>query len=127
MGSKKKKNWLEWMVLFLSGTLVFFILGFLIYETITEKQTAPDIEITHGKPEHKENYWALAVTAKNKGTKTAENLHIEIIIGAGDKEQIAEIEFLYLPGRSSVNGSVTFVENPGTKPIRIHVLGYGTP
>lgn len=127
MENKNKKNGLEWSVLAISGMLVFFTLGFLIYEMIYEKQTSPDIVVSHGKIETKENYQALSVSVTNKGAETAENVRIEIIVGTGRTEEKSQMEFQYLPGRSSVKGWATFNIDTVVDNIQIHVLGYSTP
>ncbi len=126
MGEKNKKNALEWSVLVLSGILVFFTLGFLIYEMIFETQTSPDIVVSHGEIEQKENYLALPVIVTNKGAETAENLRIEITIGMGSEAEKSQMEFQYLPGQSSTKGWATFGKNKHVKDIQIHVLGYST-
>lgn len=127
MDKKNKKNWLEWIVLGVSGTLVFFTLGFLVYETIYEKQTSPDIVVSQGKMERKENYTAIPVSITNKGSKTAENVRLEITVGTYPNKEKSQMEFQYLPGRSTVNGWATFRSDTDLDSIRIHILGYTAP
>ena len=127
MEDKNKKNGLEWTVLVISGLLVFFTLGFLIYEMIYEKETSPDIVVSHGRIETKEDYQALPVSVTNKGAETAENVRIEIIVGTGRTEEKSQMEFQYLPGQSSVKCWATFRSDTAVNNIQIHVLGYSTP
>lgn len=127
MDKKNKNNWLERIVLGVSGGLVFFVFGFLIYETIYEKQTSPDIVVSQGKIDRKENYWALPVSVTNKGSRTAENVRIEIIAGSGPITERSQMEFQYLPGRSTVKGWATFGPDTVLDSIRIHILGYTAP
>lgn len=125
--AKKKKNWLEWVVLFISGILVVFTLGYIVYEIIFEEQTSPDIVVTYGKIEQKTGYIALPITATNKGAETAEDLHIEVTTGNGDNKEQSNLLFNYLPGKSSVKGWVTFKNNPDPAQFEVHVLGYSIP
>ncbi|MEH6408576.1 MAG: hypothetical protein V7767_14965 [Leeuwenhoekiella sp.] len=127
MKTENKKNWLEWVVLFISGILVLFTLGFLVYEMIFEEQTSPDIVVTYGRMENKSGYTALPVKATNNGAETAENLRIEIIAGSAKTEEKANLDFDYLPGKSSATGWVTFKYNQNPKTIQVHVLGYSIP
>ena len=125
--AKEKKNWLEWVVLFISGLLVVFTLGYIVYEIIFEDQTSPDIVVTYGKTEQKSGYIALPITATNKGAETAEDLRIEVTTGDGDNKEQSNLLFNYLPGKSSAKGWVTFKNNPDPSHIEIHVLGYSIP
>lgn len=127
MDKEKKKNWLERVILWISAILVAATFVFLIYRAIIDKSTSPDIEIMYGSMETKGEYYALPVKVKNKGTQTAENVHIEITIGSGKDEQKSEIDFQYLPGQSSVNGWTTFKEKAAKDEIKARVVGYTTP
>ena len=127
MGDQKKKNWLEHLVLRFSTILVAATLMFLIYRAITDDSTSPDIEVIYESMETKGEYYALPVTVKNHGTQTAENVHVEITIGAGKDVQKSEIRFQYLPGQSSVKGWTTFQDKAEKENIRARVVGYSSP
>lgn len=127
MDDHNKKNWLERIVLWISAVLVTSTLVFLIYRAITDESTSPDIEVIYGSMEAKGKYYALQVTVKNHGTETAENVHIEITTGIGDKAQKSEIEFQYLPGQSSVKAWTTFREMTEKEEIQARVVGYTSP
>ncbi len=128
MKKKQQKNWLEWVVLVVATMLVFATIGFLIYDAITAKDTPPDITVSLGKVEQREGHFAIPLTAKNRGAQTAEDVRIEVVAGQGNQQEKAAIEFPYLPGKSTVNGWVTFTKDPGkADTLQIRVLGYGTP
>ncbi len=124
---KEKKNWLEWTVTIISGILVFFTFGFLVYQLIVEERTPPNIVIVLGEVSEKDNAFAIPVEAHNKGTATAENVLIEIVAENGESEQKAQITFSYLPGKSSSKGWVTFTKNPKVALLKTHVVGYNIP
>ncbi len=123
----QEKNWLEWLVTIISGILVFFTLGFLVYQLIYEKPTPPDIEIILGEISQKDGGFGIAITAKNKGSQTAENVTIEIAAEATEPGQKARITFDYLPGHSSVKGWAIFSEKPDYENLKTHVMGYEIP
>src|SRR5690606_3260823 len=102
--SKENKNWLEWGVTLISGVLVLFTLGFLVYQMIYEKPTPPDIAVVLGSVSEKDGGYAVPIEVRNKGTQTAENVVIEISHDDGFQEEISEITFAYLPRQSSANG-----------------------
>jgi uncharacterized protein (TIGR02588 family) len=123
----EEKNWLEWLVTIISGILVFFTLGFLVYQLIYDEQSPPDIEIVLNEISQKDGGYAVAITAKNKGSQTAENVIIEISVEGMDSEEKARITFDYLPGKSSVKGWAIFTEKPQSDKLKTHVLGYELP
>lgn len=124
--TNESKNWLEWGITLISGVLVVFVLGFLVYQMIYEKETPPNITVVLGTVSQKDNAYAIPVEVTNKGTQTAENVIIEIIHDDGSQE-ISQITFPYLPRQSSADGWVVFSENPNLENLKIHVLGYGVP
>ncbi len=125
--SKEGKNWLEWTVTIISSILVLFIIGFLISQIIWSEDTPPEIEVTLGEVTYLSDYYAIPITAKNLGTKTAQKVRIEIKQPKNINTEKGFIEFDYLPGKSSVNGWVNFSEKPDAASLIIHVLGYSTP
>jgi len=124
---KKKKNWVEIVVTVISAVIVLFTLVFLTYQLLTEEQTPPDIVVTFGKPMAKQNYFAIPITAENKGAKTAQKVRIEIVLGEDNSNEKAHIEFDYMPGKSIVKGWVNFNEDPTGQKLGAHVLGYVVP
>jgi uncharacterized protein (TIGR02588 family) len=123
----EEKNWLEWLVTVISGILVIFTLGFLVYQLIYEKPTPPDIEIILGETAQKDGGFGIAITARNNGSQTAENVTIEIAAEGTEPVQKARITFDYLPGNSSVKGWAIFSEKPVFENLKTHVMGYEIP
>ncbi len=124
---RENKNWLEWLITIISGILVFFTLGFLVYQLIYEERTPPNITIVFGEISQKDDAFAIPIQANNGGTQTAENVSIEIISKNGEAEEMAQITFSFLPGKSSANGWITFNKKPKIDSLKTHVVGYTTP
>lgn len=122
-----KKNWLEWTVTVSSGILVAFTIGFLTYQMIYEEKTPPDIEITLGKVVKKDGGFAIPVSVYNKGTETAENVMVEVVIEDGKMEEKSSISFQYLPRKSTVKGWVTFSVPPKSEKMKSRIIGYNIP
>ena len=125
--NKEEKNWLEWLATIVSAILVFFTFGFLVYQLIFVENTPANIEVVLGEVIQKDNGYAVAITAKNKGSETAENVIIEIVLQSVESEEKAQITFTYLPGKSSGNGWVIFTLKPKDGELKSHVLGYEIP
>ncbi len=121
------RNWLEHVVTGVAALLVLCTLGFLIFKSISQEQTPPDIQVFIGDVVPKDQGYAVPVKVKNKGTQTAKDITIEIVSGEGESEEKGEISFQYLPGKSSVRGWVIFSNKPNGSSMTTHVLGYATP
>ncbi|WP_034259160.1 hypothetical protein [Aequorivita capsosiphonis] len=124
---KTERNWLEWAISILSGILVCFTLGFLAYQLIFEEQTPPNIRVVLGEVSQKDEAFAVPLEAFNKGTETAENVVIEVVLDEESDKEKGQITFEYLPGKSSVTGWVIFTKKPLSKRLKAHVIGYSTP
>lgn len=122
-----KKNWLEWSVTIISGLLVAFTLGFLIYQMIYEEKTPPDIQITLGQVVEKDGGYAIPVSAYNNGTETAENVVLEVVFAHESLNEISQITFQYLPRKSEVKGWVAFSKEPHADDLKSRIVGYNVP
>lgn len=124
---KVEKNWVEWSVFALSALLIAAVVSFLIYESATIGNAPPDIHVEVGAPEQRSGYFAVPITATNKGDHTAEGVHIEIVLRAGDKEETGDFEIQFLPRRGSREAWVTFKDDPRKGSLEARVLGYEKP
>lgn len=124
---KETKNWLEWTVTGIASILVLFTFTFLIYELIYEEQTPPDIQISLGDVSQKDQGYSIPVSVKNNGSRTAKDIVVEITSEENGLLEKGQINFQYLPGKSSVHGWVNFTERPTPRNLKTQVLGYSTP
>lgn len=121
------KNGLEWTITIISGIVVFFVLGFLVYQLIYEEQTPPDITVIFGEVKEKDGAFSIEVEGKNQGSITAENVVIEIEMGESLEKETAQINFAFLPGKSSGKGWVIFENRPDPEKLKTKIKGYTTP
>ena len=124
---KVQKNWLEWAVFAASSVLIVTLLGFLVYESMTIGNAPPDIHLEIGTPEERSGYFAVPVTATNKGDHTAEGVHIEVVLRGAGKEETGDFEIQFLPRRGSREAWVTFKNDPRQGTLEARVLGYEKP
>lgn len=110
------------------GTLlVCATIGILAYDILATEQRPPDIVVSFDRAQRGEQHYAVHVRARNNGTQTAQDVAIEVTAGKGGGAETARLEFPYLPGRSTVNGWVTFRRDPTGGALEFRVLGYSTP
>lgn len=123
----KRDNKFERTVTAIAAAIVFFVLGFLIFQIITEEETPPNIHVSFGEVVQKDNGYSVPVIVKNAGTQTAKNIAIEIEFDHHEKEQNGQIGFDFLPGKSIVRGWVTFKDKPAISELKPKILGYSVP
>jgi uncharacterized protein (TIGR02588 family) len=121
-------NWLEWTVLGISGLLVAGSAGVLVWEAATNDDGPPAISLTLGEPRQLAAGWAVPVTATNRGGTTAENVLVEVQLGADPEAPRGQLDLPFLPRGSRRSGWVSFDRAPaaGSEP-RARVVGYGEP
>lgn len=124
-----QKNWLEWIVFAASLILVASTLGYLAYDAATSANTPPSIEFQLGTPQPQLNYFLVPVSVTNRGDKTAEGVHIEVVLENGGKEQESrELAIALLPRHSTREGWVTFQTDPRTvEQMQTRVLSFEKP
>jgi len=122
-----QKNWIEWSVFALGALLITFVVGFLVYESATIGNAPPDIRVQIGPAEPRTGYFAVPVETTNLGDQTAEGVHIEVTLKAGDKEETGDFDIAFLPRRGSREAWVTFKTDPRQGTLEARVLGYEKP
>lgn len=127
MMGKVTKNWVERTITIVSIALVGAVFGILVYQMIIHEQNSPDIIVELGEPEARTSHFAIPVQVKNEGTQTAKDIFIEVFADHGPESEKGKVHFDYLPGKSSVNGWVTFMEKPDYLNLKAHIMGYEVP
>jgi uncharacterized protein (TIGR02588 family) len=126
--SKIEKNWFEWSVFAVSAALITAVVSYLVVESATIGDAPPDIHLEIGTPEQRAGYFAVPITATNKGDHTAEGVHVEATLRpAGGKEETGDFEIQFLPRRGSREAWVTFKSDPRAGTLEARVLGYEKP
>ena len=125
---KRGTNWLEWVVLAISGLLVAGSVAVLLWELATADGGPPVVTVATGEPQPHGGGWAVPVVARNAGGETVENVTVEVRLGDGDDAPRGELLLPFLPSGSERSGWVAFAERPGPgREPRARVIGFGKP
>jgi len=89
-----EKNWLEWLVRFVSFSLS--ICWGIWFDGATSSNAPPSIEFQLGTPQPRSNHF-LVVSVTNRGDETAEGVHVEVVLVDRGKEQESGFEIAFLP------------------------------
>ncbi len=127
MEQKHKRNWLEQLVLLLGVLLVFTTLGVLVYDALTRENIPAEIVLSYDSIQRKQEHYTVHIIAKNQGGITAQDVLVEVTLGEGRSMETAQLQFPYIPGKSSVNGWAVFSGDPSKAPLNLKILGYSVP
>jgi len=121
-----KKNWLEWSVFAVGLLLVVGVLSFLIYDATTAGDRAPIVAVRLGDPEQRPEHFVVPVEITNTGDQTAENVLVEVVLGAGPEQQQSQLEIAFLPRGATRAGWASFRGRPGGE-LNARVMGFQKP
>jgi uncharacterized protein (TIGR02588 family) len=105
--------------------LVVGLLGFLTYQAVAERASAPDLSATVSGVERVGEQWAVRFTVDNDGGATAQHVQVlgEIASGGGTTARSATT-IDYLPPHSDRDGTLLFDSNPDEGTLSVRVGGY---
>ena len=121
---QEEKSWLEWVVFGLSTVLVLILLGYLVYETLSDNGTPPDLVVSVGEPRPSTHGYVVPVKATNKGESTARAVELEVFTGDDDQQRATLTHDFLSPGEER-EGWVGFSGEPSSE-LRVRVVGYRT-
>jgi uncharacterized protein (TIGR02588 family) len=123
-----QKNALEWIVFAASCVLVLGVVGYLGYVSMTLGDSPPKVEVTIGKAEKAGEYYRVPIEVENRGDRTAESVHIEIVLERNGKEvEKGDVDVAFLPRQSPRTIEVTFKTDPRQGELSSRVLGFEKP
>ena len=126
--SKLQKNPLEWAVFAVGLAAVLATGGFLVWDAVTARGAAPDLEVELGAPEPGSGGFSVPVTVRNQGDETAGGVRVEVTLELpGAPPETAEIEMAFVPRRSRREGWVTFRRDPRQGRLSGRAVGYEKP
>lgn len=124
-----KKNLLEWSVFAASLLLVLGLIGYLVVKSFSYQDTPPDLRVSIASTTDslERNIYKLELV--NKGTQTAENIAVEVILEMDGKElETAEALFPQAPTQSIEEAWITFrAKRAAGQKLKVHILGYNRP
>lgn len=124
---KTAANAFERVVFATSLVLVVFILGVLVYDALRTETSAPTLRLTLGEVEQQAGHFVVPVQVHNDGDRTAQDVHVEVQLGAGPSGEKGTFTLDWLPRQAQQEGRVTFSHNPSHDSLSARVLGFKVP
>jgi uncharacterized protein (TIGR02588 family) len=129
MSGRPEKNWFEWTVFGASALLVVATVAYLSYDAATIGDGPPLVSVTTGLATPAPGGFALPLTVRNDGDRTAEEVRVAVEVeqAAGGTER-AEVVVSLLPRRGRSAAHVVFRTDPRTaRRVTARAIGYREP
>lgn len=108
--------------------LLLTLLGFLVYQDVTEPATPPDISVHVEAIRQAEAGYLVEVRAENHGGMTAAGLVVRgTLSNAASTVETSHIRFQYVAPLSVRKGGLYFAHDPSTLALVVHPEGYEEP
>ena len=108
--------------------LVLALLGFLVYQEVTEPATPPDVSVHVEAIRHAEAGYLVVVRAENHGGLTAAGLVVRgTLSNAASTVETSRVRFQYVAPLSARKGGLYFAHDPSTLTLVLHPEGYEQP
>lgn len=108
--------------------LVLALLGFLLYQEVTEPGTPPDVSLHVEAIRQAEAGYLVQVRAENHGRLTAAGLVVRgTLSNAASTVETSRVRFQYVAPLSVRKGGLYFVHDPSTLTLLLHPEGYEEP
>ncbi len=115
----KGRNALEWGVVAVGAAIVLFVFGYLTYQVFTDADAPPDLQVTLGAPETRDDLVLVPVTLRNTGGLVAQEATVEVCAG----DECAQLDFPFVPHASERRGTLGF-RAPLAGALRSRVVSY---
>lgn len=122
------QNWLEWVVLAISGALVVGLVGFLVVAGITDERRPPEplVELYLDEAYEVSNGWILPAMVTNGGDEAAEALALRATATVDGAAEESEITIDFLPAGTDVEVSFGFSAEPEGD-VTVQTVGFRLP
>lgn len=125
---KKETPFWEWVIAAVGLILVAGAIGFTFYRAVTEKNTAPTLQVTYDAPVPNGDGYLVKFHIKNSGNQTAAAVAVEGELKNGNESvETSTATLTYAPANSERHGGLYFSKNPQLYALQVRVAGYEEP
>ena len=118
----------QWIAAALGLLLTLAVLGYSLWEGLTQQPRPPQLSITAAAPVPGPGGFIVPLTVSNASDETAASVEVRGRIeqsGAVVEERRAA--FAYVPGRGEARGGLVFAQDPRSGRLVMSVEGYEAP
>jgi uncharacterized protein (TIGR02588 family) len=119
---------LEWAAAALGLLLTLAILGYSIWEGVSDHEGPPHLTVAGEPAEATEGGFVVPLTVRNRSYATAAGVEVRATLERdGRVVEERRVVFTYVPGRGEAKGGVVFQADPATAQLRLEPEGYQDP
>jgi uncharacterized protein (TIGR02588 family) len=124
----KRTPVLEWAAAMLGLLLTLGVLGYSVWEGVTDHQGPPSLTVTSRPAEKTAGGYVTPLTVRNSSHATAAGVEVRATLErAGRVVEERRASFTYVPGQGEANGGVIFQTDPTAATLRLEAEGYQDP
>lgn len=118
----------EWTAAALGLVLTLGVIGYTVWEGLTEDDGPPRLSISSGPPARTAHGFVVPIVVRNASHATAAQVEIEgVLAHPGRPAETRRASFAYVPGRGEARGGLVFHGDPAASKIAFSVSGYADP
>lgn len=123
-----RQNWVEWVVLAISAAAVVGLVGFLLFDGITDEARPPEprVELQVDAAYDVPGGWIVPARVTNAGDGAAEALVLRATATVDGVEEESEIAIDFLPAGTDVEISFGFSAEPVGE-VTVQTVGFRLP
>ena len=118
----------EWICAFIGLVLLLASLGYLLHDAWTGKEGVPEPVVRLVDIQQQDGHYLARVQVFNKGRATAAALRVQgELRRGGEVVETSDLEFQYVPGRSTREGGLFFMQDPRVLQLQLSARSYQKP
>ncbi|HEX8749279.1 MAG TPA: hypothetical protein VF717_19040 [Pyrinomonadaceae bacterium] len=124
-GANLPRTTAEWVSLIISALLLAGVVGIVLALWLNSPDSPARFRIERGTPRNEAGQFYLPIKVTNEGDTTGAQVTIEGKLKVNEREETAATTFDFIPARSSAEGILIFIAEPGSAEVR--VISYQQP
>ncbi|HKS28977.1 MAG TPA: hypothetical protein VJS44_14215 [Pyrinomonadaceae bacterium] len=115
----------EWVSLVISILLLAGVVGTVAALWLGSSNSPARFRVERGTPRNEAGHYYLPIKVTNEGDTTGAQVTVEGKLKVSENEETASTTFDFIPARSTAEGILIFVSEPGSAEVR--VISYQQP
>jgi uncharacterized protein (TIGR02588 family) len=124
-GGNTPRTRAEWVSLIISILLLAGVAGIVVALWLNSSDRPARFRVDRGAVRNEAGQYYLPITVTNDGDTTGAQVTVQGKLRLNDREESASTTFDFIPARSSAQGILIFISEPG--PAEVLVISYQQP
>lgn len=125
---RREAHWVEWATGVASCIIVLCMVGFILWEAVTDSQEPPDLTIVVTSSSPVTGGYRVTFDIVNGSAATAAAVVVRgEILDRDNVMEAIDVSFDYVPAESKSSGAIIFSRNPADRSLRVRAVSYTEP